>query len=213
MPGPPSVGPSRITLDVKGDVPDWKEAFKQFLLTVKDSDGYFRYRWGPWEEDRGKLEIMATWAPLEKRQAFGKSEHHQRAIDALKPVLKSMPSKCPRHDLDVRHFVPPPPQLLESPVSEVITIRSCTGNPEAMAATLKKAEANKGCIASHAGLASVDDPVYGTVWIGFIGWENLDASKSADTAAHTPTGVGEVERHHINFNFPIKGFSVTNPGR
>lgn len=60
MPGPPSVGPSRITLDVKGDVPDWKEAFKQFLLTVKDSDGYFRYRWGPWEEDRGKLEIMAS---------------------------------------------------------------------------------------------------------------------------------------------------------
>lgn len=57
---PPNLGPTRVILHVKGDVPEWKEEFKQFLLTVKDSEGYFRYRWGPWEEDHSKLEILAS---------------------------------------------------------------------------------------------------------------------------------------------------------
>ena len=61
MSGPPSsTGPTRVILDVKGSVDDWKEGFKQFLLVVKDSEGYFRYRWGPWEEDYSKLEILAS---------------------------------------------------------------------------------------------------------------------------------------------------------
>ncbi|KAJ0383269.1 hypothetical protein COL922a_010820 [Colletotrichum nupharicola] len=214
MSGPPSLGPTRIILDVTGDVPDWKEEYKKFLLSVKDSDGYFRYRWGPWKEDPSKLEILATWAPLENRAAFGKSEHHQKAIEALKPVIAGpMPTKCPRFDLDVRTFVPPPPQLINSPICEVITIRNCTGNREAMAETLKKAETLPGCHAAHSGIGATDTPDHGTVWIGFVGWRDYESSKEADKSIYTPDGVGNVERHHINFNFPIKGFSVTNPGR
>ncbi|KAF6802985.1 hypothetical protein CSOJ01_11204 [Colletotrichum sojae] len=213
MSGPPSLGPTRVILDVTGDVPDWKEQYKEFLLAVKDSDGYFRYRWGPWKEDPSKLEILATWAPLEHREAFGKSEHHQKAVEALKPVLVTVPNKCPRFDLDVSTFVPPPPQLINSPICEVITIRHCTGNREAMAETLKKAEALPGCHAAHSGIGATGTPDQGTVWLGFVGWRDYESSKEADKSIYTPDGVGEVERHHINFNFPIKGFSVTNPGR
>jgi hypothetical protein len=57
MSGPP--GPTRVLLDVNGGVDDWKEAYKTFLLTLKGSDGYNRYRWGPWQNDHSKLEIMA----------------------------------------------------------------------------------------------------------------------------------------------------------
>ncbi|TDZ32156.1 hypothetical protein C8035_v000708 [Colletotrichum spinosum] len=213
MSGPPSLGPTRIILDVTGDVPDWKEEYKKFLLSVKDSEGYFRYRWGPWKEDPNKLEILATWAPLENRAAFGKSENHQKAIDALKPVLSEMPVKCPRFDLDVRTFVPPPPQLINSPICEVVTITHCTGNREAMAEKFKQAETLPGCHAAHCGIGGTDTPDKGTVWIGFVGWRDYESSKDADKSLYIPEGCGNAESHHINFNFPIKGFSVTNPGR
>ncbi|KZL80817.1 dimeric alpha-beta barrel [Colletotrichum incanum] len=214
MSGPPSLGPTRVILDVVGDVPDWKEEYKKFLLAVKDSEGYFRYRWGPWKEDPSKLEILATWAPLETRAAFGKSPQHQKAIEALKPVLAGpVPTKCPRFDLDVSTFVPPPPQLINSPICEVITVRHCTGDPKEMAATLKKAEALPGCYAAHSGIGASNTPDQGTVWIGFVGWRDYESSEEADKSVYMPHGVGELESHHINFNFPIKGFSVTNPGR
>ncbi|KAK1710517.1 uncharacterized protein CLUP02_08718 [Colletotrichum lupini] len=210
---PPNLGPTRVILHVKGDVPDWKEEFKQFLLTVKDSEGYFRYRWGPWEEDHSKLEILATWAPVEHRQAFGRCPHHQKAIDALMPVLKAVPSKCPRVDFDVSTIVPPPPQLINSPICEIITITHFTGDKDAAAGMIKKVEANAGCLASHSGITATDTPDNGTVWLGFVGWQDYASSKAADKSVYIPSGVGKVESHHINFNFPIKGFSVTNPGR
>ncbi|TQN66172.1 hypothetical protein CSHISOI_09256 [Colletotrichum shisoi] len=196
MSGPTNFGgPTRIILDVKGDVPDWKEEYKKFLLSVKDSEGYFRYRWGPWKEDPGKLEIMATWAPMETRQAFGKSPHHQRAVDALKPVLAGpTPTKCPRFDLE-------PP------------LRHCTGDPKVMAEMLKKAEALPGCYSAHSGIGATDTPDQGTVWIEFVGWRDCESSEEADKSIYVPHGMGELESHHINFNFPVKGFSVTNPGR
>lgn len=236
MSGPATFGgPTRVILDVKGDVPDWKEEYKKFLLSVKDSEGYFRYRWGPWKEDPSKLEILAStcrppfpdivpcihssppctaWAPMETRQAFGKSPHHQRAVDALKPVLAGpTPTKCPRFDLDTTTFVPPPPQLINSPICEVITVRHCTGDPKVMAETLKRAEALPGCYSAHSGVGATDTPDQGTVWIGFVGWRDYESSEEADKSIYMPHGMGELESHHINFNFPIKGFSVTNPGR
>ncbi|KAK1994126.1 hypothetical protein LX36DRAFT_642007 [Colletotrichum falcatum] len=214
MSGPPSIGPTRVIVDVEGDVPDWKEEYKKFLLSVKDSEGYFRYRWGPWKEDPHKLEIMASWDSLENRAAFGKSPQHEKAIEALKPVLAGpMPTKCPRLDLDVKTFVPPPPQLINSPICEVITLRHCTGNAEELATRLKKAEAIPGCFAAHSGIGASDTPDQGTIWLGFIGWRDYQSSKDADKSVYMPKDVGDVEYHHIDFNFPIKGFSVTNPGR
>ncbi|KAK2015788.1 hypothetical protein LZ32DRAFT_670982 [Colletotrichum eremochloae] len=214
MAGAPKIGATRIILDVEGDVPDWKEEYKKFLLCVKDSEDYFRYRWGPWKEDPHKLEIMASWASVESRAAFGKSPQHQKAIEALKPVLAGpMPTKCPRFDLDVNTFIPPPPQLINSPICEVITVRHFTGNATEMAARLKKVEALPGCFAVHSGIAGTNLPDQGTVWLGFIGWRDYESSKDADKSIYMPHGVGEIESHHLNFNFPIKGFSVTNPGR
>ncbi|OLN86621.1 hypothetical protein CCHL11_03821 [Colletotrichum chlorophyti] len=217
MSGPPSgpplnMGPTRIILDVKGDVPDWKEEYKQFLLAVKDSDGYFRYRWGPWEEDHSKLEILATWNPAEKRQEFGTCPHHQKAIDALKPILKTTPSRCPRTDFDAM-AAPPPPQLINVPICEIVTINHFTGDKDAVGAAFKTAETLPGCLSSHSTITTKDHPEHGTVWLGFVGWKDYESSKAVDKSKYIPSGVGEVESHHINFSFPIKGYSVTNPGR
>lgn len=52
---------TKVVINASSDqVDDWKEAYKQFLLSVKDSNGFYRYRWGPWSEDGSKLEIIAS---------------------------------------------------------------------------------------------------------------------------------------------------------
>lgn len=145
--------------------------------------------------------------------AFGSSEEHKRAVEAIKPVLKEVPSKCPRFDFDMSTITPPSKELLDSPLCEVITVTHCTGDPAALAEQLKKAESHSGCLAVHSGVIARDTPDRGTVWLGFVGWNNQESSTAADKSVYMPAGVGEVESHHINFNFPIKGFSVTNPGR
>lgn len=151
--------------------------------------------------------------PSDNLTAFGSSEQHKRAIDAIKPVLKEMPSKCPRFDFDMRTMRPPPQQILDCAVCEFITVTHCTGDPAAMAEQLKKAESHPGCMAAHSGVAATNTPNQGTIWLGFVGWTSMDASLASDKGSYIPSGVGDVESHHTNFNFPIKGFSVTNPGR
>ncbi|PFH58705.1 hypothetical protein XA68_13321 [Ophiocordyceps unilateralis] len=208
---PPPAGPTRIILDLKGGVDDWKESFKQFLLTIKGSDGVVHHQWGPWEEDRSKLELIAVWVPKDKIQEFGASPHHQKCVETLKPVLKSMPTKCPRLDIDVSKAGPPPLPMFKTPVLEVITIDHCTGDAEAMKATLANAQKLSGCTLTHCGIMQTDTPDRGTIWIAWVGWESVEHSNKADKALYTPKGVGEVEVHHVNMNFPIKGFSATNP--
>lgn len=46
------------------------------------------------------------------------------------------------------------------------------------------------------------------LFVAVAGWESLEASaaaKSASADALTSTG-GDVESHHVNFRFPVKGF-------
>lgn len=108
---------------------------------------------------------------------------------------------------------PPPQEIVDCAVCEIITVTHFTGDPAAIAEQLKKAESNTGCLATHSGVAATNTPDKGTIWLGFVGWTSHELSLAADKSTYIPTGVGEVESHHTNFNFPIKGFSVTNPGR
>lgn len=57
MSGPPGVA-ERVVLSVKGGVEDWKEQLKFLLQTLKTQPGYVRTRWGPWEEDMQKLDLI-----------------------------------------------------------------------------------------------------------------------------------------------------------
>jgi hypothetical protein len=124
-----------------------------------------------------------------------------------------MPAKCPRFDLDVRTYKPPPKEFLDSPLCEIIIVEHCTGDPATMQATLSQAEKQDGCLAAHSGVAATDTPDKGTVWIGFVGWKSFEHAEKADKSSYLPKGCGELEYHCINFNFPIKGYSVTNPGK
>lgn len=57
-PPPPTAITERVIIPVKGGVEDWKEPYKQLLLTLKDQPGYIRTRWGPRSEDPQTLDLM-----------------------------------------------------------------------------------------------------------------------------------------------------------
>lgn len=62
MSGPPPGAPrgiaERVILNVKGGVEDWKEQLKVLLLTLKKQPGFVRARWGPFNEDPSKLDLV-----------------------------------------------------------------------------------------------------------------------------------------------------------
>lgn len=87
-PPPPTAITERVIIPVKGGVEDWKESYKQLLLTLKEQPGYIRTRWGPRSEDPQTLDLM-----------IGKSieqETHIRAIANPRRLGVSRSQKCLR---------------------------------------------------------------------------------------------------------------------
>lgn len=67
MAGPsPNAITDRVVVPVKGSVDDWKEQYKQFLLTLKDQPGYIRTRWGPRSEDMNTIDLMIGTSQVHK---------------------------------------------------------------------------------------------------------------------------------------------------
>lgn len=54
----PNAITDRVIIPVKGSVDDWKEPFKNLLLTLKAQPGYIRTRWGPRSEDMNTIDLM-----------------------------------------------------------------------------------------------------------------------------------------------------------
>lgn len=54
----PNAITERVIIPVKGGVDDWKEPYKQFLLTLKEQPGFIRTRWGPRSENMGVIDLM-----------------------------------------------------------------------------------------------------------------------------------------------------------
>lgn len=60
---PPNAITDRTVIPVKGSVEDWKDDFKNFLLTLKAQPGFIRMRWGPRSEDMNVLDLMTGLSP------------------------------------------------------------------------------------------------------------------------------------------------------
>lgn len=57
----------RVIIPVKGGVDDWKEPYKQFLLTLKEQPGFIRTRWGPRSENMGVIDLLVGTGHLHHR--------------------------------------------------------------------------------------------------------------------------------------------------
>lgn len=106
-------------------------------------------------------------------------------------------------------FVPYAPRgAIDSPIAEVITISGSSMSEDEMRAQIDKARGMPGMNDLASGM-SVEDVDGGKVFVAALGWESVEKSKAADKSAYVPAS-GKTEVHHVNFHYPIKGFSVTN---
>jgi len=101
-------------------------------------------------------------------------------------------------------FVPyAPKEVINSPIVESVSFYGCTEAEDKMRAMVETAKEMEGCNGVSSGY-SINEVNGSKVFVAAIGWVGIDASKAADKAAYT--GSLKAEVHHINFNFPIKGF-------
>ncbi|KAI3393225.1 hypothetical protein diail_4552 [Diaporthe ilicicola] len=204
-PPPPTAITERVIIPVKGGVEDWKEPYKQLLLTLKDQPGYIRTRWGPRSEDPQTLDLMIGWVSPEAKNAFVSSEAHSKSMAQMGQVLNGKPWG---YTIKFKPYAPR--EAINSPVLEIVTIRNCTGSEDELRALIEKAFSMSGSRGGASGFSTQEVEGHGKVFVGAVGWESIEASKAADKASYIPSGCGDVEVHHVNYNFPIKGFSVTN---
>ncbi|KAK1561596.1 uncharacterized protein LY79DRAFT_686186 [Colletotrichum navitas] len=195
----------RMIIPVRGTKEDWKEPLKAYLLALKQQNGYLRSRWGPWSENEQNLDLLSGWKSKEARDQFFASDVFAKRMEEFKKVTTG-PIKS--HFIK---FVPYAPRAaINSPITECITISSPSMTEDEMRACLDNARTMDGLHDLASGFAVGDDVGDSKVFVVALGWESLEQSRAADKSAYIPATGKSVECHHVNFHFPIKGFSPTN---
>jgi hypothetical protein len=84
---------------------------------------------------------------------------------------------------------------------QIITVPA--GQESAIKSTIEAYKSVSGCTGGSSGVSLSEVEGKGKVCVAVVGWESLDASK----ANATKLDVGsDVEVHHVNFRYPVKGF-------
>ncbi|KAK6215250.1 dimeric alpha-beta barrel containing protein [Colletotrichum tabaci] len=212
----------RVTIPVLGGIENWRDQLKFMLQALSRQPGYLRTRWGPWSEDQQKLELITGWTNAETHDEWKKSADYTEAMARFAPVLDGEPSSC------LLQFRPYAPQaVINSPIVEMLSFENCGEPDDRMREVVERAARMPGCngVASGSSLrrpssgsgggggedAGVDGTGTGTgtgtdrrTFVAAIGWTALEASRRADKTAYT--GGMKPESHHVDFNFPVKGF-------
>ncbi|KZL79717.1 hypothetical protein CI238_06358 [Colletotrichum incanum] len=204
MSAPPVAGVTeRMIIPVRGTKEDWKEPLKAYLLALKLQDGYLRTRWGPWSENEQNLDLISGWKSKEAHDKFFASSECAKVMEDFKKVMTG-----PVKSYFIK-FVPYAPRAaIDSPIAECITISGATMTEDELRAQIDNARSMDGLNDLASGF-SIDDVDGGKVFVAALGWESLEKSRAADKSAYIPA-TGKVESHHVNFHYPVKGFSVTN---
>ncbi|TQN66767.1 hypothetical protein CSHISOI_08680 [Colletotrichum shisoi] len=204
MSAPPSTGiTERMIIPVKGTKEDWKEPLKAYLLALKQQDGYLRTRWGPWSENEQIMDLISGWKSKEAHDKFFASSECSEVMGNFKQVMT-----CPVNSYFIK-FVPYAPRAaIDSPIAECITISGATMTEDEMRARIEEARAADGLndLASGFSVDEVDEVDGGQ---GLRRGAGLGEHGAADKSAYIPA-TGKVETHHVNFHYPVKGFSFPN---
>lgn len=141
---------------------------------------------------------------MEDKEKFLASEAHTKALGGMKEILTGPPET---YTIKFKPYAPR--EAIDAPIVEIITIKNCTGSEDELRAKIETAYKLAGARGGACGFSTAEVAGSGMVFVAAIGWDSIDASKAADKS-YMPGSVGNIEAHHVNYNFPIKGFSVTN---
>lgn len=129
---------------------------------------------------------------------------HKKAMEQVNDVVTGKPLN---YTIKFKPYAPR--EAIDAPIVEMVTIRNCTGSEDDLRASMEKGYKQPGARGGACGFSTEEVEGHGKVFVAAIGWNSIEECKAADKS-YIPSGAGDLEVHHVNYNFPIKGFSVTN---
>ncbi|PMD64844.1 uncharacterized protein K444DRAFT_608527 [Hyaloscypha bicolor E] len=186
----------RLILPVQSGA-DWKEPLKFLLQTLKKQEGNIRTRWGPHSENVDNLELLIGWESEAAQQTFQNSSDFGTVMSQLKPILREEPT------VYFVQFVPyAPKEVIDASIVQVITVPA--SQESAIKSTIESYKSVSGCTGASSGLSLAEVKGKGAkVCVAVVGWESLEHSQTNATKVDVGS---DVEVHHVNFRYPVKGF-------
>lgn len=195
-----------VVLTVKPDT-DVDGPAEGLFSIIARQEGFRRLKWGRWEEDPNKVQLMINWDDISSHIAFTQSgADYQELFAGLSPLIAAPPEIFHLHiDPDTIN------KILDDPIVELATFFLVgEGFEEAVTNTLAVGTKSGECLGFARGpvveeLAYEDGPK-GKAHYAAISWTSLEARTAATQREDVKESgqlligkIGGYEVHHVKF--------------
>ncbi|KAL2803185.1 hypothetical protein BJX63DRAFT_412853 [Aspergillus granulosus] len=193
-------------LTVKPDV-DVEGPAEGLFKIIERQKGFRRLKWGRWEEDPNKIQLMINWDDISDHVAFTQSgADYEELFAGLTPLIAAPPEIFHvRVDPDAIN------KILDYPVIELATFyHTGEGFEEALTNTLAALATSEECLGSVGGPVVEEladgEKGKGKAHYAAISWTSLEAHTAAmqqqdvkETGSVLKGAISRYEMHHIKF--------------
>ncbi|KAH8683198.1 hypothetical protein BGZ60DRAFT_467521 [Tricladium varicosporioides] len=188
----------RLIIPVQaGGSETWKEQVKFLLQTLKKQEGNIRTRWGPHAEDETKLEFLIGWEDQDAQKRFETTADFAEMQSHLKAIMAGKPTS---YFVEFKPYAPK--EIIDAAFVQLMTFSGAI-DEAAIRSSVDGLKGKGGCTGVSGGwaLSEVDGQ---KTFVAVAGWTSMDESAKA-TGTVNVAGAN-METHHVNFRFPVKGF-------
>ncbi|CEN60249.1 hypothetical protein ASPCAL02690 [Aspergillus calidoustus] len=195
-----------VVLTLKPDV-DVDGPAESLFNIIARQEGFRRLKWGRWEEDPTKVQLMINWDDISYHVAFTQSgADYQELFAGLTPLIAAPP--------EIFHLELDPETInnvLDDPIVELATFFNVgEGFEEAVANTLAVGTRSEGCLGFARGPVveelAYGDGAKGKAHYAAISWTSLEARTATtqredvrESGQLLMSKIGGYEVHHVKF--------------
>ncbi|KAL4903454.1 hypothetical protein BDW74DRAFT_156422 [Aspergillus multicolor] len=183
------------------------EVVPKTIPVISAQEGCRRLKWGRWEEDPSKVQMMINWDDISFHQKFIESPDYPNLLGLLEGILSGPPSIMHVHfDEEAIN------KITDDPVVELATFYAIEeGFEEAVTRTLAVGSESEGCLRYARGnvveeIAVSEGEVKGKGHYAAISWTSLQARLEAtkrdevkESGLAVVSKIGGYEVHHVKF--------------
>ncbi|KAL4927779.1 uncharacterized protein BDV17DRAFT_292267 [Aspergillus undulatus] len=185
------------------------EPVAKAIPIISRQPGFRGLKWGSWEEDQTKVQMMIHWDDISSHITFTQSNEYPDLLYQLEGILTATPSIIHVHFEGGDEKIS---KLLSDPIVELATFFNPTDGFEgAMSHTLVVGSQSEGCLGYVRGevveeIAPVEGKAKGKAAYAAISWTSLQARLEAtkreevvQSGGRVVGSVGGYEVHHVQF--------------
>ncbi|KAL4815314.1 hypothetical protein BDW67DRAFT_164232 [Aspergillus spinulosporus] len=169
------------------------------ISVISQQEGFRRLKWGRWEEDQTKVQMMINWDDISFHQKFINSPDYPNLLGLLEGLLTGPPSIIHVH-FDEKSIN----GIVDGPITELVTFYAVgEGFEETLEESLGVEKGSEGCLGYVKGnvveeIAISEGEVKGKGHCVAISWTSLQ-DKVKDSFSVIASKVGGYEVHHVKF--------------